>query len=204
MSAELGVAYVSLTVQMKGASKDIQKALNTSTVASAVKSSGTSIGSKLMDGIKSTIGKGFSGTVSSIGTNLASTLRSLPSNAASAAMSLGHSIVGKIGDGIKAAPAAIGGALTNVVKGAAVAALAAVGAAGAGVANLGKSAVSSYATFEQLEGGISKMFGTAGQALPEFAAQMGVSVEEAQDKWLALSDAESLVMQNAKNAKQMP
>lgn len=77
-----------------------------------------------------------------------------------------------------------------------------VAAAGAGALAVGKAALDSYASFEQLEGGIDKLFGTGGKNLEEYAASIGTSVEEAAGKFDALNQAHDLVMENAQRAFQ--
>ena len=59
---------------------------------------------------------------------------------------------------------------------------AAVGAAVGGVVNLTTQAVQAYGEYEQLTGGISKLFGTAGQSLEEYADSVGATVDEIEDE----------------------
>ena len=73
-------------------------------------------------------------------------------------------------------------------------------AASGAVAAFTKSAVSSYADFEQLEGGIQKLYGNMGLSLEEYAASSGKAVDEVRDEWQRLEDAQNLVFNNAKNA----
>ena len=89
-----------------------------------------------------------------------------------------------------------GKVLGGIGKGAAVA----IGAASTAAIKVTKSAVDSYAEFEQLEGGISKLFGTAGQSLEQYAESMGQSIEDVSDKYASLERAETTVMNNASNA----
>lgn len=90
--------------------------------------------------------------------------------------------------------------LGNAAKAASGAVAAGVAAAGAGVTALGKAALDGYAQYEQLEGGIDKLFGTGGKSLEEYAAGVGQSVEEAAGKFDALNQAHDLVMENAQKA----
>lgn len=74
----------------------------------------------------------------------------------------------------------------------------AVGAAAVGT--LAKSAVSSYASFEQLEGGVSKLYGTAGQSIDEYAKSVGKSVKDVQADYSKLEQAQDIVFKNAQEA----
>lgn len=98
------------------------------------------------------------------------------------------------------------GGISDKIKGgigtAAKVAGAALAAAGAATVALGKQALDSYANYEQLEGGISKLFGTGGKTLEQYAQSVGMSVEEAAGKYEALNQAHDKVMQNAQNAYQ--
>lgn len=69
-----------------------------------------------------------------------------------------------------------------------------------GLFNLIKDSVTSYADYEQLVGGVQKLYGNMGLSIEEYAAQNGKSVEEIRDEWQRLEDAQNLVMQNAENA----
>ena len=91
----------------------------------------------------------------------------------------------KIGPGLKAA-AKVG--------------IAAVTAAAAGIAKLTKTAVESYATYEQMVGGVKKLYGNMGNTLEEYAERTGQTVEQAKSEWEALEGAQNTVLNNAKNA----
>lgn len=101
----------------------------------------------------------------------------------------------------------VGGIASNITKtmgGAAKTAAMAMGAAvtaiGGAVSAIGIQAINGYKEFEQLSGGVAKLFGTAGQSLEEYAASVGKTVDEASGEYAKLSQAEDLVMQNAANA----
>ena len=66
--------------------------------------------------------------------------------------------------------------------------------------DVGKQAIDSYAEFEQLAGGVSKLFGTGGQSLEEYAASVGKTTEEAEADFRALEAAQDDVMKNAQQA----
>lgn len=80
------------------------------------------------------------------------------------------------------------------------AAAGAAATAGAAIAAIGKQAFDSYSSYEQLSGGISKLFGTAGMGLEEYAASQGQSIDAVADQYARLEQAQSLVMQNASEA----
>lgn len=79
---------------------------------------------------------------------------------------------------------------------------AAVGAASVAVGKLATDAVSSYASYEQLSGGVEKLFGVGGKSIEEYAESVGLSVEEAQASFDAHNNAVDKLMQNADNAWQ--
>ena len=71
---------------------------------------------------------------------------------------------------------------------------------GGALVDFTSNAVNGYAQYEQLSGGISKLFGTAGQSLEEYAAQQGQSVDEVREKYAQLADAEGIIGQHASEA----
>jgi hypothetical protein len=94
-------------------------------------------------------------------------------------------VIGKLGSMAGAGAKLIGGA---------------VAAVGTGTVALGKMATDSYANYEQLEGGINKLFGDGGKSIEEYAQSVGQSVEQAAGKYDALNKAHDLVMKNAQQA----
>ncbi len=90
--------------------------------------------------------------------------------------------------------------LGRVAAGVAGVATAGFAALSGAVTAIGSQALSSYADYEQLAGGVSKLFGTAGMELDEYAASVGQSVDQARGKYGELEQAQSLMMANAKNA----
>lgn len=52
---------------------------------------------------------------------------------------------------------------------------------GSALVSLGKDSISSYADFEQLEGGIAKLFGTGGQSLEEFKKNAKATAKDIED-----------------------
>lgn len=94
----------------------------------------------------------------------------------------------------------IGNVASKAFKAVAGAATVAAGAAATTIAAVGKQAFESYASYEQLSGGISKLFGTAGMSVEQFAAQQGASVDAVAGKFADLEKAQDLVMTNAQQA----
>lgn len=97
----------------------------------------------------------------------------------------------------------VGGAIGAGVTAMAGVTTAAIGAAATGVVNITTQSVQAYSEFEQLTGGISKLFGTAGQSLEEYANSLGetdMTMEEIEDQFNSLARAEDLMAENAQNA----
>ena len=67
---------------------------------------------------------------------------------------------------------------------------------------LSKSAISAYADTEQLQGGVAKLYGNMGQSVEEYAETVGKSVDSVRKDWERNEKAQSIVMENAKNAFQ--
>lgn len=89
----------------------------------------------------------------------------------------------------------IGGALKVI----GTATAAAIGAAAVGVGKLTVTSVESYAEFEQLVGGVEKLFGAGGKSLEEWAAANNMAGDEAVQAWGDLMTAQDTVMRNADN-----
>lgn len=78
--------------------------------------------------------------------------------------------------------------------------VAAFGVASAAVVKFGKEAVSSYAEYEQLVGGVQKLYGNAGKSLSEYAQSIGKTNAEAYREWQDLENAQNTVIKNAEQA----
>lgn len=78
--------------------------------------------------------------------------------------------------------------------------IAGIGSAVTAVAGLGKAAISSYADYEQLCGGVETLFGAGGQSIEEYAESVGRSVDEARDDYNRLMSAQDKVFGYAKTA----
>ena len=77
---------------------------------------------------------------------------------------------------------------------------AAVAAGAAGVAALATQSVNAYADYQQLAGGVEKLFGNGGKSLREYANATGKTINEVAGEWRRLERAQNLVLQNAENA----
>lgn len=83
----------------------------------------------------------------------------------------------------------------------ALGAMAAGAAAATGaVVALGKSALDSYANYEQLTGGVETLFGAGGKSLEEYAKSVGKSTEQVKSKYDNLILAQTNVENSANNA----
>lgn len=81
-----------------------------------------------------------------------------------------------------------------------IAGIAAFTAVAAAVVGFAKQAFDAYAQYEQLAGGVSKLYGTAGKSIEEYAASVGKSVGEVEGEYNRLQAAQDLVFQNANDA----
>lgn len=78
-----------------------------------------------------------------------------------------------------------------------------VGATAVAVAAIGTLAmksVNSYATYEQMVGGVKKLYGAAGMTLQEYAKSVGKSTSDVKSKYNDLNKAQDMVMKNAQKA----
>ena len=95
----------------------------------------------------------------------------------------------------------LGGA-GQVVAGAAKLTAGAVAAGSVAVAGLVKSATESYGEYEQLVGGVETLFGNNYNSVEEYAAGVGLSLEEAGATWEQYQARQQTVLDNAANAYQ--
>lgn len=75
-----------------------------------------------------------------------------------------------------------------------------MGAGAAAVGVLAKNAVSSYADYEQLVGGVQTLFNETELSLEEYAASMGKTTDEVLLEWADLTSGARRVMNNADEA----
>lgn len=77
---------------------------------------------------------------------------------------------------------------------------AAIGTAATGLAALTKTAVSAYADYEQLVGGVETLFGSAYKSVEEYAKGTGLSMDSAAASFEQYQNRAQTVLDNAKNA----
>lgn len=106
-------------------------------------------------------------------------------SAEGSASSFHNTAISKIGGGLKAA-AKIG--------------VAAIGAAATAIGALTAKAVAGYSEYQQMEGGIKKLYGNMGMSLEEYAKSVGQSTDTVKSKWQSLEKAQNMVLQNASKA----
>ena len=94
------------------------------------------------------------------------------------------------------------GMLADLASNAIQAALSGLRQLGSALIDVGGQALSSYADYEQLVGGIETLFGASGQTLEEYAASVGKTVDEARGEYNRLTEAQATVMTNAQQAYQ--
>lgn len=93
-----------------------------------------------------------------------------------------------------------GSSIGSKIAGAAKVIGAGISAVAGATALVTKSAVDSYASYEQLVGGVQKLYGNMGQSVEEYAKSQGKSVDAVKGEWQKLEDAQNLVLQNAQEA----
>lgn len=76
----------------------------------------------------------------------------------------------------------------------------ALAAATAGVGALMKKSVEGYAEYQQMVGGVQKLYGNMGMSLEDYAKTMGKSTNEVKTEWSKLDKAQNIVLNNAKTA----
>lgn len=99
--------------------------------------------------------------------------------------SFGSKIMGGLGTAAKTTAAAIGAVTT---------------AATAAVTSLTKSAMSGYADYEQLVGGVETLFGSSYESVEEYAKSTGMSLKEAEKSFEQYQNRAKSIMENADNA----
>lgn len=68
------------------------------------------------------------------------------------------------------------------------------------VGEFGKAAFDAYANFEQLQGGVAKLYGNAGMSLEQYADSVGKTVDEVSKDYKRNERAQKLMMDNAQKA----
>lgn len=106
----------------------------------------------------------------------------------------------KAGSMVGSALGAMGTAMKNLTIVAGKMAIAGIGASATAISGLVVTSSKAYANFEQLSGGIQKLYGNMGMSLQEYADANGKTVDEVRGQWQALEDAQDQVAANAGNA----
>lgn len=92
------------------------------------------------------------------------------------------------------------GKLGKVVSTGMKVAAGAITATGGAIALVSKMSVSSYAEYEQMLGGVRKLYGNMGMTLEEYAKDQGKSIDAVRGEWKKLEKAQNEVLKNAQNA----
>ena len=108
--------------------------------------------------------------------------------------------VKKVGTTMGTALGKVGSLALNATTTALKATTAALGGAVAGVVALAKQSYSAYAEYQQLVGGVQKLYGNMNMSLEDWAAQQHKTVEEARADYERNAEAEKYIMDKAKNA----
>ena len=77
---------------------------------------------------------------------------------------------------------------------------AAVGVAATAVGGLAMKSVQAYSEYEQMVGGVNKLYGNMGMSLEEYAKSQGKTAAEVKTQWETLGKAQDMVLKNAQNA----
>ena len=96
----------------------------------------------------------------------------------------------------------LAGGLGSAVKTVAKVGAAAVAAGASAAAAITKQAVSAYADYEQLVGGVETLFGTGGKSLEEYAASVGKTTDQAKEEYQKLMATQAKVVANSEKAFQ--
>jgi phage-related protein len=110
-----------------------------------------------------------------------------------------------VADGLKGADtdaAASGSLMGGKLKAAFTKVVAGIGAAAVGkkILDLGQSAFQAYSDFEQLSGGVAKLYGNMGMSVEQYAAQQNKSISDVTAAWQRNESAQSTVIANAQQA----
>lgn len=109
------------------------------------------------------------------------------------------SVDDKASEKISNVAVATGNLMSGIQKGAAVG-ISVVQQVATAVGSVLDTTVGAVATYEQMAGGIAKLYGNAGQTLEEYAAANAMAADEATAAWERNNQAQELMMQNAWNA----
>lgn len=113
-------------------------------------------------------------------------------NAEGKASSFSSKAISSIGGGLKTA-AKVGAVAVGAVT-------TAIGAATGAIGALTYESVEGYGEYEQLVGGVQKLYGNMGLSLKDYAKSVGKSTGETRSEWKKLDEAQNIVLENASNA----
>ena len=77
---------------------------------------------------------------------------------------------------------------------------AALAGAATAVGVLAEKSVDGYAEYQQMVGGVKKLYGNMGLSLEEYATKVGKSTSEVKSEWKTLQASQNLVLKNAREA----
>lgn len=109
------------------------------------------------------------------------------------------SVDDKASEKISNVAVATGNLMSGIQKSAAVG-ISVVQQVATAVGSVLDTTVGAVATYEQMAGGIAKLYGNAGQTLEEYATANAMAADEATAAWERNNQAQELMMQNAWNA----
>lgn len=176
----IGGAFTGATTVIRGAFGGVKSVA--SETAGAVKGALGRMWDGLPAGVRSTVsafGSGFAAigkTVESFASNVGEKFAEISSKAVEHVKTMATGVVTAVGVGIAAVSAKL--------------------------VDFGKQAFQSYSDYEQLSGGVAKLYGNMGMTLDEYAKQAGKSAESVRADWERNEAAQKTVMANAQNAWQ--
>lgn len=94
----------------------------------------------------------------------------------------------------------LGGAVGKVGGAALKTTAVALGAAATGVVALTKQSYSAYSEYQQMVGGVQKLYGNMNMSLEKYAETVGKTTEEVRAEYERNAEAEAIMMENAKKA----
>ncbi|PAC72637.1 Baculovirus polyhedron envelope protein, PEP, C terminus [Bifidobacterium pseudocatenulatum] len=174
----IGGAFTGATTVIRGAFGGVKSVA--SETAGAVKGALGRMWDGLPAGVRSTVsafGSGFAAigkTVGSFASNVGEKFAEISSKAVEHVKTMATGVVTAVGVGIAAVSAKL--------------------------VDFGKQAFQSYSDYEQLSGGVAKLYGNMGMTLDEYAKQAGKSAESVRADWERNEAAQKTVMANAQNA----
>lgn len=174
----VGGAFAGATTVIRGAFGGVKSVA--SETAGAVKGAFGRIWDGLPAGVRSTVsafGSGFAAigkTAGSLASNVGAKFGEISSKAVEHVKTMATGVVTAVGVGIAAVSAKL--------------------------VDFGKQAFQSYSDYEQLSGGVAKLYGNMGMSLDDYAKQAGKSAESVRADWERNDSAQKTVMANAQNA----